>query len=103
YRLHYIEKRRAEPGLPLRFGKMVHAVLERLIQEALDDERSGPLSEERAIELYREAWSAEQLTGMDVFAEGLAILRGFIREQGIVDHRNILAVEKEFRLPVGRF
>lgn len=103
YRLHYIEKQQAEPGLPLRFGKTIHAVLERLIKEVVDDERTGPLSEERAIELYREAWGAERLTGMDVFAEGLAILRRFIAEQGVVDHRDVLAVEKEFRLPVGPF
>jgi len=103
YRLHYIEKQQAEPGLPLRFGKTIHAVLEHLVQEVLDDERTGPLSEERAIELYREAWGAEQLTGMDVFAEGLAILRRFIAEQGIVDHRDVLAIEKEFWLPVGPF
>lgn len=103
YRLHYIEKKQAEPGLPLRFGKTIHAVLERLIRELVDDERTGPLSEERAIELYREAWGAERLTGMDVFAEGLAILRRFIAEQGVVDHRDVLAIEKEFRLPVGPF
>ena len=63
YRLHYIEKKQAEPGLPLRFGKTIHAVLERLIKEVVDDERTGPLSEERAVELYREAWGAERLTG----------------------------------------
>lgn len=103
YRLHYIEKQQAEPGLPLRFGKTIHAVLERLIKEVVDDERVGTLSEERAIEVYREAWGAEQLTGMDVFAEGLAILRRFIAEQGVVDHRDVLAIEKEFRLPVGPF
>ena len=103
YRLHYIEKQQAEPGLPLRFGKTIHAVLERLIKEVVDDERTGTLSEERAIELYREAWGAEQLTGMDVFAEGLAILRRFIADQGVVDHRDVLAIEKEFRLPVGPF
>jgi RecB family exonuclease len=103
YRLHYIEKKQAEPGLPLRFGKTIHAVLERLIKEVVDDGRTGPLSEERAIELYREAWGAERLTGMDVFAEGLAILRRFIAEQGVVDHRDVLAIEKEFRLPVGPF
>jgi len=103
YRLHYIEKKQAEPGLPLRFGKTIHAVLERLIREVVNDERTGPLSEERAIELYREAWGAERLTGMDVFAEGLAILRRFIAEQGVVDHRDVLAIEKEFRLPVGPF
>ena len=103
YKLHYLEKRQSEPGLPLRFGKLIHAVLERLVQEAVDDERSGSLSEERALELYREAWAAEGLTGVDVFEEGLRILRGFIRDQGVLEHRNVLAIEKEFRLPVGPF
>lgn len=103
YRLHYIEKQQAEPGLPLRFGKCIHAVLERLIKETVDDERVGALSEERAIELYREAWGKERLTGLDVFAEGLAIIRRFITDSGVVDHRDVLAIEKEFRLPVGPF
>lgn len=103
YKLHYIDKREAEPGLPLRFGKMVHAVLERLLQEAVDNEQTGPLSEERALEFYREAWEAEGLTGVDVFEAGLAILRSFVRDQGIIDPHDILAIEKEFRLIVGPF
>lgn len=103
FRLHYIEKKQAEPGLPLRFGKTMHAVLERLVQEALDDERRGPLSEERAVELFREAWGQEGLTGLDVFQEGLRILRDFIRVQGVVEPRDVLAVEKDFELPVGPF
>lgn len=103
YFLHYIEKKQAEPGLPLRFGKLVHAVLERLVEEAIDDERTGALSEARALEIYREAWAAEGLAGVDVFEQGMRIIRGFIRDQGVLEHRNVLAVEKEFRLPVGPF
>ena len=103
YKLHYIDKRQPEPGLPLRFGKLVHAVIERLVREAVDDERSGPLSEDRALALYREGWTAEGLSGVDVFQEGLEILQRFVREQGVLEHRNVLAVEKEFRLPVGPF
>jgi len=103
YQLHYLDKREAEPGLPLRFGKIVHAVLERLLRELVDDERTGPLSEERAIELFRAAWTAENLVGVEPFQEGLAILRRFVIEQGVVDHRDVLAIEKEFRLPVGPF
>ena len=26
FKLHYIEKRQSEPGLPLRFGKAIHAI-----------------------------------------------------------------------------
>ena len=53
YRLHYLDKREAEPGMALRFGKTVHAVLERLLREVIDEERTGPLSEARALELLQ--------------------------------------------------
>ena len=103
YRLHYIEKKQAEPGLPLRFGKAVHAALEGLLKEVVDDELTGLLSEDRALHFFREAWTAEGLTGIEVFEAGTKILRDFLRDQGVVDHRDILALEKEFRLPVGPF
>ncbi len=103
YRFHYLDKHRAEPGLPLKFGKAIHAVLERLFREVLEFEQTGPLSEERALEFLRAAWAEEGLSGVEPFQEALRILRDFIRAQGAVDHRNVLAVEKEFRLPVGPF
>ena len=103
YKLHYLEKKQAEPGIPLRFGKVIHAVLENLIGEVVADERTGPLSEDRAIDLYREAWTADGLSGIEVFEEGLKIVRDFVAEEGVLDHRDVLAVEKEFRLSVGPF
>lgn len=103
YQLHYIEKHAAEPITALRFGKVIHAVLERLVRELLDDERRGPLSENRALELFRDAWAADGLTGIQLFQEGSEILKRFIRDQGVIDHRDVLALEKEFRLPVGPF
>jgi len=103
YRLHYLDKLQAEPGMPLRFGKMIHAVLERLLREVIDDERTGPLAEPRALELLQEAWAAEGLSGLDLFEEATGILKAFVRDQGMVDHRDVLAVEKEFRLTVGEF
>ncbi len=103
FKLHYVEKRGAEPGLPLRFGKAIHAVLERLLREVIEEERTGPLSEARAVELLQEAWIAEELSGVDVFEEGTSILKTFVRDQGIVDHRDVLSVEKEFHLRVGYF
>ncbi len=103
FKLHYIEKLRAEPGLPLRFGKAVHAVLEVLVREHMEEERVGPLSEERAVELWQEAWAREEMTGVEVFQEGVEILQRFVRDQGTLDAHDVLAVEQEFRLPVGPF
>ncbi len=103
FKLHYIDKRKSEPGDQLKFGSVIHAVLERLVQEHMQDERCGPLSEQRAMELLQEAWAAEKMTGAQMFHEGMEILRSFILDQGELDHRDVLAVEKEFRLSVGRF
>lgn len=103
FKLHYIDKRTAEPGVPLKFGKLIHAVLEVLVREHMEHERTSPLSDERALDLYRQGWAAEGLTGMEVFEEGLQILQAFVRDQGELDHRDVLATEKEFRLSVGRF
>jgi putative RecB family exonuclease len=103
FKLHYIEKAEAEPSLPLVFGKTIHAVLERLLREVIHQELSGALSEDRALELYREAWTVSGLTGLDVFSEGFAMVREFVREQGVINHRDVLAIEEEFHLPVGPF
>ena len=51
FKLHYIDKKQADPGVPLRFGKAVHAVLENLVREHMEEEREGPLSEDRAATL----------------------------------------------------
>jgi len=103
FKLHYVDKQEAEPGDPLKFGKAVHAVLERLVREHVEAERVGLLSEDRALELFRQAWAAESLTGIELFQEGAEIFRTFVADQGELDHRDVLAIEKEFHLPVGRF
>lgn len=103
FKLQYIDRAPAEPGMPLRFGKVVHAALEALYREHLEQERVGCLDEERAVALFADAWAKDGLVGLHEFGEGVAMLRDFVRAQGVVDHRDVLAVEHEFRLPVGRF
>jgi RecB family exonuclease len=103
FKLHYVDKLPSEPTVPLQFGKAIHAVLEVLVREHVEAERTARLSEERAIELWQDAWVAEGLTGCAVFDEGVSILRAFVRDQGELDPWQVLAVEREFRLQVGRF
>ncbi|MCC7536612.1 MAG: PD-(D/E)XK nuclease family protein [Deltaproteobacteria bacterium] len=98
FKLQYIDRLHGEPGMPLRFGKVVHSTLERLLREVIDQERTGPLDEERALALFSEAWGAERMTGLHEFGEGVAMVRAFVRAQGVLDHRDVLAVEKEFRV-----
>ncbi len=103
YKLHYLDKQQAEPGMALRFGKVIHSVLEHLVREAVNDERCGMLSEDRAVELFQQAWIDDGLSGVELFEEGLQILRDFVREEGVLEHRDVLAIEKEFHLQVGPF
>jgi RecB family exonuclease len=103
FKIHYVDQQQAEPGPPLRFGKAIHAVLDSLVREHVEAESVGPLSEDRALELLRQAWAAEGLTGLELFQEGVEILRAFVADQGELDHRDVLATEREFHLPVGRF
>lgn len=103
YRLQYIDKLPSEPGVPLRFGKAVHAVLERLVREHCDEEREGRLHEDRALELWREEWEKNDLNGPEIFSDGTSILRSFVSRQGDIDSLDVLAIEKEFHLSVGTF
>jgi len=103
FKLHYIEKKQAEPNDSLKFGKAIHAVLEVLVREHMEQERTSALSEDRAAELWQKAFSSEGMSGMKMFQEGLSIIKNFIKDQGIIDHQNVLAIEREFRLPVGPF
>jgi putative RecB family exonuclease len=103
FKLHYVDKRQAEPGIPLRFGKAVHAVLEGLVAEAIATRTTGPLSEARVLELWGHAWAKADLVGVGLFAEGLAMLKQFVRDEGVLEPTTVLAIEKEFRLQIGGF
>jgi len=103
YKLHYLDRLTSEPGVPLLFGSAVHAVLEDLVREHMHEERVGALPEDRAAELWQEAWAKSGMSGIDVFREGLDIVHRFVREQGLLEHHDVLAVEKEFRIEVGGF
>lgn len=103
FELHYVQGLAGEPNDSLRFGSLLHAVLERLHRWVLDEEFAGRLDEARAIEIYRDEWARAGLSGFALFEEGQGLLRAYLREHGEVDHRGLLAVEKEFRLDVGGF
>jgi len=103
FKLHYIDEKKSEPGMALVFGKLIHAVLEELIEEHVEKELIGRLSEKRIFELYRTHCAKEILTDPVIFNEGVEILQSFIKREAVVDHRNILGIEKEFRLKIGDF
>ena len=103
FKLHYIDEQEAEPGVSLRFGKGIHTVLERLLLDHKKKQRVGVLDANHAVELWQQVWAEAGLSGVDVFEEGLDILKGFVRDQGVVDWQDVLAIEEEFHLPAGPF
>lgn len=102
YKLHYLDRLPSEPTVPLQFGKLIHAVLEELYVEHTLDERVAPLRVSRAYEIFQRAWPSAGLSGPELFGAGLEVLKTYCATQGVVDHRAVLAIEKEFRLPIGR-
>jgi len=103
FKLHYIDKLEAQPGVELKFGKAVHWVLEQLVGEHAVDQRTEPLSATHALDLWQVAWTNEGLTGVGLFGEGEDILKSFCRGEGTVDPRDVLAVEQHFEIAIGRF
>ncbi len=103
YRFHYIDEVKPQPSLAQRFGSFIHSVLERLVAEAVDTNHQGPLSRERAQALFTQEWGETELVGVELFDEGLQIIKRFVGDEGLLDGSKILGVEKEFRLPVGPF
>jgi putative RecB family exonuclease len=103
FKLHYVDKRDSAPSLPLQFGTMLHAVLERLYQWALAEKHTGRIDHDLALELYCEEFIRSGLSGFAIFDEGLRILRAYLRDNPTVDHATVLAVEQDFELDVGGF
>jgi RecB family exonuclease len=103
FKLHYVDRLPSAPGIELRFGKAVHWTLEQLVGEHTLDRKAEPLSIDHALDLWQVAWTNEGLTGVGLFGEGTEIVKSFCRGEGIVDPRDVLAVERAFELPIGRF
>ena len=103
FKLHYIDKHDIEPALPLQFGVLLHEVLEDLFRWVLKEEYKGPLPESKATEFYRIAWTRSKLTGLELFQEGLSIIRSYVRRHPPIDPFNILAIEEEFNIQVEEF
>lgn len=103
YQLHYIDKAPAKPNVAVRFGSLMHVPLERAYQHVIDQQIVGRFPESVLVDAFKDEWARSGLTEFAQFEEGLGILRAYARQHPEVDHRSVLAVEKEFLLPVGRF
>ncbi len=101
FKLKYIDKLKSEPGPPLVFGSAIHLVLERLIDEHVRAGEPGPLSTDRAVELLKDVFVEMKITNAELFDDGMTILRRFVRNQKVIEPKDILSLEKKFKLQVG--
>lgn len=90
------------PQAPL-FGIVLHAALEAVFHWILENEHSGPFPTAELVGFYQQAWRESDLASVDLYQEGLAILRSYAGTYDMVDHFSILAVEQEFNIVVDGF
>jgi putative RecB family exonuclease len=103
FKLAYIDRLRSEPGMPAKFGIVVHKVLERLVGEHVAAELVGRLSAERGLELLQEEWTRAALVGAAEYGEAVDIVRSFVSDEGVLDPADVLGLEQPFELQAGRF
>ncbi len=100
FKLIYIDKVPKDPSDALLFGSLIHTVLEKVYRWVIEEEYSGPIPENLIMDLYKDHWAQSGLSTFSLFQEGVEILRAYIHDNAIVDHRDILAVEKQFTLSI---
>lgn len=86
------------------FGTILHAALELVYMWIRDEEYEGPFPLDQLVEFYKSAWAtAECKAGVNVYQEGLDILRTYAKTHFTVSHWNVIDVEREFNITVDGF
>ena len=102
YRFRYHDRlETGESKDAAQLGSAVHAAIEAIEREHVQEERCGVLSRERAIYHWQQAFKDAGLAGAGVFQEGLQLVLGFVRDQGPLDAYDVVAIEEPFELRIG--
>lgn len=104
FRWRYVTRRPEQSAAaPLVFGALLHKVLELVLRQHVQEERTGPLDVELGLRFYEQAWRSSFLTGADLYEEGQRQLRHALRDRGPVCHWDVLGIEEPWELQAGRF
>lgn len=104
FKLRYIEK--ANPvrdPTAFEMGTLVHEALEMIYLWIIAEEFSGYVPIDVITQSYRKAFEASKVATVELFQEGLEIVRRYFKMHPQVDHRSILAVEQEFNIKIGDY
>jgi RecB family exonuclease len=103
YYLHYVLNETPEPNDSLVFGSMIHKVLETYYRRKRDEHYVGPVEAKELINLFKQLWIEAGLTSQELFEDGIKILTDYAQRNTSFDFTQVLAIEREFELPVGKF
>lgn len=104
YERRYLLKEKVDVELSfLTLGKTIHKANELLVKRPMDEERTGPLDLDYGYQVLQQACVDEGLRDPVLFSDAREMLRNFVHMQGDLDGRDVLCLEKEFRIPIGRF
>ncbi|MCP4240238.1 MAG: PD-(D/E)XK nuclease family protein [bacterium] len=101
FRFRYVDKAPQGVSEPAEFGKLCHAALESVYAWVVDEEHTGEIPGDIVARCYRAAFECSPLAGVELFREGIELVRQYCSEQGEVSHRRVLAVEKKFSVDLG--
>jgi RecB family exonuclease len=103
YELHYLAQRPSVAAIAPEFGTVLHAALESLYKQVQAERLRGPFPLDRLVAAYERAWASSGLRDFSEFQQGLGILTRYAKLHPTVDCDQVLAVEQEFRIGIGRF
>lgn len=101
YKLRYIDGiRHSFAGVAAAFGKLLHKALELIYRWVEQEEHSGAVPQEILISKYREAFEQGEVSGEALYKEGIDIVRDYFRVHDHVEHGELMAIERDFRIVV---
>jgi len=99
YHQERIEKKRGQPPMSFRLGRVCHRVIQRLMKKHLEDGEIRSFDATLANEFYKEEWAKESgLSGEDLFTDGLQMIIGFVERWSPMDPARILGIEEPFEI-----
>jgi putative RecB family exonuclease len=103
FELHYVRGEPAEPNDSLRFGGLIHEVLEAYFHSLWQARFTGEIRASDLQEIFKAHWPASGLTSHEHFRDGMVILGDFVARHPTFDHARILGVEQEFSIALGPY
>ncbi|MFH1183520.1 MAG: PD-(D/E)XK nuclease family protein [Chloroflexota bacterium] len=103
YWARYHEHTGSEPADALELGGCVHKVLEAVVRRHVDGELAERVDVDLALTMFRERWAEQHIIDPAAYRDGEAMIRVWAASEGILDGRNVLAVEREIDLRAGPY